>query len=88
MKRVKFLAVGLFVCAAAVVGYKSYGNATESAQRQLMLQNVEVLAKTEPSDKKECWDTVTTSDSQQTRYCGTCEFVPGKPSTWAGKSEC
>lgn len=88
MKKFKLLAAALFVCTAAFTGYKAYDNATMTAQQQLLLQNVEALAQDEASNKKKCHDTVTTSESQQTRYCGTCTFISGKPSTWSSEKEC
>lgn len=54
MKKVKFLTVGLFVCAAAVVGYKVSPDTALTDNKKLLLENVEAMAEAEQPDVKDC----------------------------------
>ncbi|WP_118194491.1 NVEALA domain-containing protein [Albibacterium indicum] len=43
----------------------------------LTMNNIEALATGEEDDKETCYNTITTKEGSQVRYCQTCEFVDG-----------
>ena len=81
-KLVKLIAAGLFLIALAI-------NVKVTLNDPLTIEEEHVLAQTTNSgDTKTCYDTITGADGQQVRYCGTCSWLPGEPSYWAGKKSC
>ena len=86
MKRVLF---SMILAIASVIGalhaYGAYTNDSPTLS-DLAKANIEALASIPL--KRTCFDTVTFVEGYVTVYCGTCDEVPGRPSTWAGVSEC
>ena len=44
----------------------------------LLKENVEALAQTEHGQYIECYDTIASDPTDNVRYCGTCQIVPGR----------
>lgn len=55
----------------------------------LLMENIEALASGEGATKEyTCYNTVTSKDGCQVRYCPTCSFVPGTDPWYEKSSNC
>lgn len=52
------------------------------------MSNVEALANGEAGGTKTCYNTITSKEGSQVRYCATCTFIDGAASWVSGSSTC
>jgi len=74
--------VGIVIC-SGFNGFKSNDSVSS-----LKLANVEALADEESGKSVTCYNTITSQDGSQVRYCPTCSWLPGTDSWCSGKSTC
>lgn len=67
----KLFAVSILV--AVIGGICDFKNDTF-----LLEENVEALAQTEHGEYIRCYDTITSDPTDNVRYCGTCQDIPGR----------
>lgn len=83
-----------FFCALAgaigFAGAKTYEHSQKNISSDLLLQNVEALSQaTDEAGKKfTCFNTITSKDGSQVRYCQTCTFIDGTDVCYSSKDEC
>ena len=71
------LKVSLVAAFALFAGYNVYSSQKSDVMSDLVLANVEALASSEGSGDRKCYNTITTQEGSQIRYCGTCNWVSG-----------
>ncbi len=86
MKTKLQLAAGAVLVAASVSAFV-YVNNERNSMSDLFNANVEALARNE-SGGDVCYQSITSADGQQVKYCPTCCFVPGKPHFWSPSYTC
>lgn len=83
-----------FFCALAgaigFAGAKTYEHSQKNISSDLLLQNVEALSQAtdEAGEKFTCFNTITSKDGSQVRYCPTCTFIDGTDVCYSPKDEC
>ncbi len=88
MKKKKYSGLLAVVMIAAVAALNVSLNSQKETLSDLAMENVEALADESGGSEKECYKKITTRDLQKVFYCGECDFVYGKPSSWSGKGKC
>lgn len=88
MKKKKVL--GAFCLAIACVGAMVYSVHffSSSSSNELMVQNVEALSGQESGMAYTCYNTITSKDGCQVRYCPTCSFVAGTDAWYSLSKTC
>ncbi len=90
-KKLIFAGAVVLMAAAALTAYMANYRPDPF---DLLNANIEALAQDESLDpgesngKRECFNSITSDSAMQVRYCPTCEYVPGKPTWYAFRSEC
>ncbi len=75
-------------CAAGYAGYAAYDKATMIDEERLMRANIEALTTFEINNNT-CYNSITTKEGSQVRYCGTCTYVENSTyTTFSGTSSC
>lgn len=85
MKKTVYILVGV----AAVMFFWYHAEASMDSKKlsDIQLANVEALVHDE-SEAKACYETITSKDGCQVRYCPTCTFVPGTDVIYAKEKTC
>jgi uncharacterized Rmd1/YagE family protein len=87
MKKKILGGIAVFVI-AVVAAWNVNLNSQKSDLSDISLANVEALASETGNNSNVCYNTITTSDTHQIRYCGTCTFIPGDNTWTSGKGTC
>ncbi|MBQ7811435.1 MAG: hypothetical protein IJ394_02640 [Bacteroidales bacterium] len=83
MKKILIPIAVLVVAAAATLVVKASNN-----KNALFKANLEALAQVEEGDGLDCYNRIANDSAQMVRYCGTCTFVPGRPTLLAIPDTC
>lgn len=76
------------VAIVAIVGKKTF-QSHAFATSNLLMQNVEALSQQEENKKAyTCYNSVTSKNGCQVRYCSTCSYIPGTDTWYAISSTC
>ena len=88
----KFLAICVLALILAVaIGYGVKSSMNNNVQlNDLAMANIEALARVESPNEggRSCYRTITTSETRQVVYCGTCDFIPGNRVWYAITRSC
>lgn len=87
MKKIILGGIAVLAITATVV-FNVNLNAQGEKLSDVSLANIEALADGEGSGSNTCYNTITTMEGSQVRYCGTCTYVNGTASWVSGKSTC
>lgn len=83
-----------FFCALAgaigFAGAKTYEHSQKNISSDLLLQNVEALSQAtdETGEKFTCYNSITSKDGCQVRYCPTCTYIDGTDRWYSPADEC
>lgn len=85
----KKLLFGLAFAALVAGGCFLAGNSTPRHQfTPDEIANIEALSENESNEeKKTCYNTITSQDGCQVRYCNTCEYLDNSTKTWYAPSD-
>ena len=82
----------LITFSAAIVALSVAVTAKFTVTDNLLKANIEALAddplETEVGEGMKCYNSITTADGRQVLYCGSCQWVSGKPTLFSGSGTC
>ncbi|MFR9502521.1 MAG: hypothetical protein SNJ28_08360 [Rikenellaceae bacterium] len=91
MKKIKLFAAAAMIAMVATAGYfgytaYEYANMTDA--ERMMQANIEALTTFEVNNNT-CYNSITTKEGSQVRYCGTCAYVVNSTNTlFSGTGSC